>query len=77
MNHLSTTRLSIKQVLKVPSSESAPVKPVKGSGAYYVQQGDSPYIIARKHNMSLNHFLKLNNLTPRSTIYPGQSVQIE
>ncbi len=77
MNRLSTTRLRIKQVLKVPSKESANAKPAKGSGNYYVQRGDSPYIIARKYNMSLNQFLKINSLTPRSTIYPGQSVRIE
>ncbi len=77
MNRLSTTRLSINQVLKVPSPESASAQPAKGSGSYYVQRGDSPYIIARKYNMSLNQFLKINDLTPRSTIYPGQSVRIE
>ena len=77
MNGLSTTRLSINQVLKVPSQNSAPAQSAEGSGTYFVQRGDSPYIIARKHHMSLNHFLKINNLTPRSTIYPGQSVRIE
>ncbi|WP_372683837.1 LysM peptidoglycan-binding domain-containing protein, partial [Desulfosarcina sp.] len=77
MNRLSTTRLRINQVLKVPSQESASTQPAKGSGNYYVQRGDSPYIIARKYNMSLNQFLKINDLTPRSTIYPGQSVRIE
>lgn len=77
MNHLSTTRLKIHQVLKVPSQESAVAQPAKGSKTYYVQRGDSPYIIARQHNMSLNHFLKINHLTPRSTIYPGQSVKIK
>ena len=76
-NRLSTTRLSINQVLKVPSQENASAQPTKGSGNYYVQRGDSPYIIARKYNMSLNQFLKINDLTPRSTIYPGQSVRIE
>jgi len=77
MNRLSTTRLKINQVLKVPSQESASAQPANGSGTYYVQRGDSPYIIARKYNMSLNQFLKINSLTPRSTIYPGQSVRIE
>ncbi len=77
MNHLSTTRLSINQVLTVPAPDSTSPQPAKGSGNYYVQRGDSPYIIARKYNMSLNQFLKINDLTPRSTIYPGQSVRIE
>jgi membrane-bound lytic murein transglycosylase D len=77
MNRLSTTRLSINQTLKVPSRVNASSQSTKGSGTYYVQRGDSPYIIARKHNLSLNQFLKINNLTPRSTIYPGQPVRIE
>lgn len=77
MNRLTTTRLHIDQVLKVPSQELLTKKTAKGSGTYYVQRGDSPYIIAHKHNISLNHFLKINNLTPRSTIYPGQSVRID
>ncbi|BBO68227.1 hypothetical protein DSCA_21570 [Desulfosarcina alkanivorans] len=77
VNRLSTTRLRINQVLKVPSQKSAGATPSRGSATYYVRQGDSPYLIARKNNMSLNHFLKINNLTPRSTIYPGQSVKIE
>jgi membrane-bound lytic murein transglycosylase D len=76
-NNLTTTRLRINQVLTVPSRDRAAQTATKGSETYYVQRGDSPYIIARKHNMSLNHFLKINNLTPRSTIYPGQSVRID
>lgn len=77
MNHLASTRLKINQVLKVPSQVGAPVKSAKGAGKYYVQRGDNPFMIAQKHNLSLNHFLKINNLTPRSTIYPGQSVNVE
>ena len=76
MNGLSTTRLTIHQVLTVPSQQTAKVSLERGPGTYYVQRGESPYIIARKHGMPLNHFLKINKLTPRSTIYPGQSVKI-
>jgi membrane-bound lytic murein transglycosylase D len=78
VNHLPTTRLRINQVLTVPSKAPAAAKATRGgSGTYYVQRGDSPYLIARRHNIPLNRFLKINNLTPRSTIYPGQSVRIE
>lgn len=77
MNQLSTTRLIIHQVLKVPSPPGATLHAATGSETYHVRRGDSPYVIARKHDMSLNHFLKINNLTPRSTIYPGQSVKIK
>ncbi len=71
MNNLSTTRLIIDQRLKVPSAGDS------ASSTYKVQRGDNPHLIARKHKMSLNHFLEINKLTSRSTIYPGQSVRIE
>ncbi len=79
MNSLSTTRLRINQVLKVPSpqGETAKSETTTGGAYYYVKSGDSPYLIARRHNMSLNHFLEINNLTSRSTIYPGQKVKTE
>lgn len=77
INGLSTTRLWINQVLKVPSAQDQAKQSNKGSGTYYVQRGDSPYLIARRHNISLNHFLEINNLTSRSTIYPGQKVKTE
>jgi membrane-bound lytic murein transglycosylase D len=44
---------------------------------YVVRSGDSPFIIAKQHNMPLNRFLQANGLTPRSTIYPGQAVYID
>ena len=77
MNGLKTSRLMINQVLKVPSHKSVIQDLAMVSGSYHVRTGDSPYVIARKHGMSLDHFLKINNLTSRSTIYPGQSVKIE
>ncbi|BBO92562.1 LysM peptidoglycan-binding domain-containing protein [Desulfosarcina ovata] len=77
MNKLKGTMLSIHQVLRVPSATTRTSRSAKQSETYYVQKGESPYLIARKYNMSLNHFLKLNNLTPRSTIYPGQKVIVD
>ncbi len=77
MNGLTTTRLRIDQILRVPSAASATRRQPRTSGTYRVQRGDSPYLIARKYHMALDRFLEINNLTPRSTIYPGQSVKIE
>jgi len=77
MNALSTTRLRINQILKMPSNQDQANPSKGGSGTYYVQRGDSPYLIARRHNISLNHFLEINNLTARSTIYPGQKVKTQ
>ncbi len=39
--------------------------------------GETPFMIAKKHEMELGDFLKINNLTPHSTIFPGQSVLVK
>jgi membrane-bound lytic murein transglycosylase D len=44
---------------------------------YTVQGGDTPYLIAKRHEMELSDFLELNNLTPESTIFPGQTFAIK
>ena len=47
------------------------------SKTYLVQEGETLYAIAKKHQMNLADFLVLNNLKPSSTIYPGQTVKIK
>ncbi|MBL6972657.1 MAG: LysM peptidoglycan-binding domain-containing protein, partial [Desulfobacterales bacterium] len=44
---------------------------------YAVKRGDSPFQIAQSHKMSLERFLRINRLTPRSKIYPGQTLYVE
>jgi membrane-bound lytic murein transglycosylase D len=44
---------------------------------YTILKGDSPYLIARKYQMDLSELLRLNNLTPRSTIFPGQILLVK
>ena len=74
LNGLSSTRLRVGQVLKVPSG-SGPTAP-QSANAYQVKKGDSPYLIAHRHRMSLAEFLRVNNLTPGCTIYPGQTLMV-
>ncbi|MBU2499319.1 MAG: LysM peptidoglycan-binding domain-containing protein, partial [Proteobacteria bacterium] len=70
-NRVDASNLLEGQILTIPKGQTTgttlPAKP------YKVRGGDSPYLIAKKHQMSLAEFLKLNNLSPRSTIYPGQT----
>jgi membrane-bound lytic murein transglycosylase D len=75
LNRLGSTRLYIGQVLKVPDRNA--VSAAGTSGTYYVKQGDSPFSIAKQYQMSLNRLLKLNNLTSKSKIYPGQQLTVE
>jgi membrane-bound lytic murein transglycosylase D len=73
---INSTYLHINQILYIPSPKS--IQPTgEGMSNYWVKSGDSPFLIARKHNMSLERFLTLNSLTERSKIYPGQKLLVE
>jgi membrane-bound lytic murein transglycosylase D len=75
LNQLNNSQLRIGQVLKVPTGSMA--SEFTTTHTYRVRKGDSPYLIARRHQMNLAEFLKLNNLTPRSTIFPGQVLLVK
>jgi len=75
LNNLSHTHLRIGQVIKIPKA-SASFASIK-TRPYRVRKGDSSYMIAQKHRMNLSEFLSINYLTPRSTIYPGQTLLVE
>jgi len=76
LNHLTTTTLQKGQVLIIsPGKGEPPV--VSGLSTYEVRPGDSPFVIARRHQMPLDRLLFLNQLYPSSKIYPGQKLYIE
>ncbi len=77
LNRLKTTALSVGQVLKIAGAVKPAVPSRKELKHYRVKSGDSPYRIAMSNQMSLASFLQINRLTPRSKIYPGQTVYIE
>lgn len=74
-NRLSDTPLSIGQILMIPQDLTA-TEEVK-TKTYIVSKGDSPYLIATRHRMKLSQFLRINNLSPRSTIFPGQALLVK
>ncbi len=75
LNGLSNSNLYIGQKLKISSSDSEAAS--SGTRKYKVRSGDSPFSIAKKHNMSLERFLKLNRLSSHSKIFPGQTYYVE
>jgi len=87
-NNLSTTRLKIGQVLKVPSKNSvkaqnplSTAKPAEESFAKYytVKVGDNPWTIAVKNHMKVEELLKLNNLDEAKAkrLKPGDKIRIK
>ncbi|RLB84263.1 MAG: lytic transglycosylase [Deltaproteobacteria bacterium] len=75
-NKLSSTALSIGQCLSITSEKQLKIAK-QGTSTYKVRSGDSPFIIAKKYNMSLNRLLALNHLNKKSKIFPGQKLIIE
>ncbi len=48
----------------------------KGAVVYKVKSGDTPFDIAKKFGMNLGDLLRLNGLSSRSKIYPGQELWV-
>lgn len=72
-NHLSSNRLHIGQTLVIPGADASS----HGKKTYRVRRGDVPSKIAERYNMSLKKFLRMNHLSKRSKIYPGQKLFVE
>ncbi|MGD2013511.1 MAG: LysM peptidoglycan-binding domain-containing protein, partial [Desulfobacterales bacterium] len=77
LNNLKTTILHIGQILTIFPGKNIKPPAVDGLATYEVRAGDSPFQIAKRHNMELVRFLHLNQLDRRSKIFPGQKVYIE
>lgn len=76
LNNLSTTHLHIGQVLKIPGYKYKRPMP-EDLKVYRVKDGDTPFQIAQLHKMPLERFLRINRLTPRTRIFPGQKLYVE
>jgi membrane-bound lytic murein transglycosylase D len=76
LNNLNTSRLHIGQRLVIREG-THDIQISANTKTYRVKRGDSPYEIARIHNMTLERLLRINDLTPRSKIYPGQRLAVE
>jgi membrane-bound lytic murein transglycosylase D len=74
-NGLKSTTLQLGQVLLIPSGSAESITPGKMK-TYKVKEGDSPFLIAKRHQMNLAELLRINNLTTRSMIFPGQELLV-
>lgn len=77
LNNLPNSKLHIGQVLKIPGRYKSSGKKARDLRTYRVKRGDIPREIARRYNMPLDRFLRVNHLTQRSKIYPGQKLYVD
>ncbi|MGD0665045.1 MAG: LysM peptidoglycan-binding domain-containing protein [Rhabdochlamydiaceae bacterium] len=82
INKLTSTRLKIGQVLKLPSagsSKAAATATSTGAQYYVVKAGDNPWTIAVKHHMKVEELLKLNNMDEQKArrLKAGDKIRIK
>ena len=78
LNRLQDSGISVGQTLKIAPAATARTQAGKQKPTTYaVRRGDTLQGIAKSHNMGLERLLALNNLTPRSKIFPGQKIVVE
>ncbi len=77
-NKMRGTTLKIGQKLSIPGGKSIQLASSKKKvQSYRVKKGDTSFGIALKNGMTLTRFLKLNKMSKRSKIFPGQKVYVE
>lgn len=85
-NNLTTTILSVGQILRIPTAESSTtpdiIKECFGEGyeepkyeTYTVKRGDNLYDIARRYNTTVINLMDLNNLTS-TNLQIGQVLKV-
>jgi len=75
MNGLRNNNLTVGQELVISGRQAQVAEPK--TVQYKVMKGDTPQGIAEKYQMELADLLRINRLTPRSTIYPGQVLVVQ
>ncbi|SKA29210.1 LysM peptidoglycan-binding domain-containing protein [Desulfococcus multivorans] len=78
-NGMKNKKVLVGQTLRIPH-DGAGGTTIAANDAlktYRVKSGDAPMDIAKRHKMTLQRFLHVNNLTHDSKIYPGQKVSVE
>jgi membrane-bound lytic murein transglycosylase D len=77
INGLSSPKVFIGQHLKIPDAGSGAYEITNGKETYRAKPGDTAFYIARQHNMPLERFLRINQLTPKSKILAGGKYYVE
>jgi membrane-bound lytic murein transglycosylase D len=74
-NGLDSPSLRVGQLLEIPTGTKR-VPAATNLKKVRIRPGDTPFQIARDHNMKLEELLRINKLTPRSRIFPGQELLV-
>ena len=69
-NNLTSTTLSVGQILEIPTTKTEPLN------SYIVKKGDTLYKIARENNTTVDTIKSLNNFT-NTNLFVGQKLKLK
>ncbi len=72
----SVNNMTEKDTLKVGQKLTIPEKTIVKTTLYTVAKGDTFYSIARRHEISVDELLKINNLSTNNTLKIGQKIKV-
>ena len=76
VNKLTSINIAVGQSLTIPEPTKSAADET-GLKKYMVKKGENAFSIASAHNMPIDRFLSINNLSSGSKIFPGQKVYVE
>ena len=79
LNGLRSSMIFVGQKLRIPGGGAATgaVVAQSNNGYHHVRHGESLYLIARKYGMTVADLSRLNNMSGKSVIYPGQKLLLK
>jgi membrane-bound lytic murein transglycosylase D len=76
VNKLTSFNIAVGQSLTIPEPTKTTTAET-GLKKYMVKKGENAFSIASGHNMPIDRFLSINNLSSGSKMFPGQKVYVE
>ncbi|MFO7985426.1 MAG: LysM peptidoglycan-binding domain-containing protein [Desulfatiglandaceae bacterium] len=75
-NIRASVKNAVSRIDSAQKTSTAPPPSTDTDRHYTVRSGDSLYSIAKSHGLSVDKLCKLNNMTPKKAIQPGQRLVV-
>lgn len=76
-NGLRSDMIFAGQRLRIPGGRNSSQGDNNGADHHYVRPGESLYLIARRYGTTVSELARINDISRRATIYPGQKLAIK
>jgi LysM repeat protein len=69
--------MDLEKAVQKRSEKASPPSPAPKTRVHVVRFGESLSIIAQKYSLSLDDLCRMNRITPRDVIHPGQELKVQ